>query len=218
MTLQELGKKHNTDKSGHYHSGKSYLDIYDGYFQGVKNKNINFLEIGVRDGCSLRMWKEYFSNGKIYSLDIDPRCKTHEDERIKIVIGDQGSQNVIDELLKISDSNFDIIVDDGSHINELTIKSFNLLYEKLNPGGFYVIEDLGNSYHRNLAEHIRVGGWPGMQYNSGVDFVNNREDMNLFFSNLIEQLDLTSDRPTEYKSDIEYIHFYSRIAVIKKQG
>jgi len=31
MTLQELGKKYKTDKCGHYHSGKTYLEIYDRY-------------------------------------------------------------------------------------------------------------------------------------------------------------------------------------------
>jgi len=41
---------------------------------------------------------------------------------------------------------FDLIIDDGSHINEHVIKSFEFLFPKLKIGGIYVIEDTQTSY------------------------------------------------------------------------
>src|SRR5690606_41306911 len=40
----------------------------------------------------------------------------------------------------------DLIIDDGSHINEHVIESFNFLFPRLKSGGIYVIEDVQTSY------------------------------------------------------------------------
>jgi hypothetical protein len=40
----------------------------------------------------------------------------------------------------------DIIIDDGGHINSDVISSFEILFPKLNNFGFYIIEDIENSY------------------------------------------------------------------------
>ena len=40
----------------------------------------------------------------------------------------------------------DIIIDDGSHLNEHVIESFRLLFPSLAPGGLYVVEDTQTSY------------------------------------------------------------------------
>jgi len=214
--LQELGKKFNTDKASHVINGKSYLNIYEQYFKEIKTNKLNFLEIGVRDGCSVKMWKEYFLNSNIVGLDIDPRCKQHEEERIKIIIGSQSDPDTILKCENSIEGHFDIIMDDGSHINELTIASFNLLFEQLNSGGYYIIEDLGNSYFEDIHRHIVVGGWPGMHYNKNVIFTNKRQDIDTLFNGLIKNMDLAADLPNQYNSKIEYIHFHPRIIVIKK--
>ena len=69
MNLKEIAKKHNrkTDKGNEIHSfkGLSYLDIYQKYFESLKDKKINILEIGVLGGGSLRTWKEFFPNAEI---------------------------------------------------------------------------------------------------------------------------------------------------------
>lgn len=52
----------------------------------------------------------------------------------------------------------DIIIDDGSHINEHVIKSFSILFPLLNMGGIYAIEDLQTSYWDESFGH-----WGGSQ-------------------------------------------------------
>jgi hypothetical protein len=218
-SLQEIGKRHGTDKhnSDHSYGGSTYLDIYDNYLSRWRDTPIKMLEIGIRDGCSHRMWRDYFPKGTIYGIDIDPRCKQSQSDRIRVFIGSQADPSVVGAAVEDAGGQFDLILDDGSHVNELTLKSFSLLFPRLAAGGLYIIEDLGCSYlGGDLATHVRVGGWPGMQYNTDVEMVNDRSSMDRFFNGIIRDID-TSDT-SGGRMGIEWIHFYSRIAVIKKMG
>ena len=88
-------------------------------------------------GESLRMWKAFFPNSTIYGIDIVDK-KHVEEDRIKVF---QGSQDDESFLRKVIDETggFDIIIDDGSHVNEHVIKSFNVLFPALRDSGIYVV-------------------------------------------------------------------------------
>ncbi|GHT28252.1 hypothetical protein AGMMS49574_02200 [Bacteroidia bacterium] len=94
------------------------------------------------------MWKKYFPYGKIVSLDIYDKSALQEN-RIKIY---QGSQVDLDVLSRIVDENgpFDLIIDDGSHVNNHIITTFQYLFPKLKEGGIYVIEDIQTSYWKSM--------------------------------------------------------------------
>src|SRR5437879_3347984 len=73
INLNSLAKIYGTDKWGRHY----YTTHYQEHFEKFKYKRINILEIGaggyespVKGGASLRMWKRYFPNGKIFSIDI----------------------------------------------------------------------------------------------------------------------------------------------------
>lgn len=211
MILNDLGKKHGTDKCDIYHTynGRTYLDIYDFYLSPLIFQSTSLLEIGVRDGASHRMWKEYLPYGQIVGVDIDPRCSVNNEDRISIVIGSQGEQSTVDKVAEICPE-FNVILDDGSHVNELTIKSFELFFPKVKAGGLYIIEDLACSYlESELPDHVRQ--WPGMGYNRPEHLLNNkRSDLNDFFARLIKDMD------TNRSGKIDFVHFYSKIVIIKK--
>ena len=116
--LSDLGKIYGPDKADQNHtfSNLSYLDIYEKYFQEYRNKNISILEIGVRSGDSIRIWKSYFKFGEIYGIDIDPGSKAFEEKRIKIEIGSQDNISFLQTCFG-EKTKFDIIIDDGSHVN-----------------------------------------------------------------------------------------------------
>lgn len=190
-TLQEIGEYHRTDKYDEKHAfaGLSYLNIYERYFHQFKNKRISVLEIGVKHGASLRTWKSYFKNAQIYGIDIDPRCKSFAEERTQIEIGSQDDIEFLNSCFG-KDTKFDVIIDDGSHINKMTIVSFeNLFSKRMNAGGIYVIEDLGCSYNKSMG--------------------NDRKDMDKFFLEKIENLD-------KHKSEILSLHFWCMTCVITK--
>ena len=190
--LQQIGLKYGTDKSVvHSFNGRSFLDVYERYFEKYKDSNIVLLELGILNGGQLKTWEEYFINGKIVGLDIDPSKSIYKTDRTDIFIGSQNNSELIDSVKKSYTEGFDIIIDDASHINQLSLESFSLLYDSVKPGGFYVIEDThctyGDKWFNNFGNIVK--DWPGMSYNENVNFDNNRIDFDKFLSDKTELLD-----------------------------
>jgi hypothetical protein len=211
--LQNLGIKHGTDKSSvHKFNGRTFLDIYEKYFFQFKEKEITIVEIGVLNGASLNLWKEYFTNSKIIGIDIDPSKKKYIQDRIEVFIGSQDSDNLISEIKDKYPDGIDIVIDDGSHINSLTISSFNLLFSHLKKGGIYIIEDTHCTYGTDFWPHFinAVGNWPGMNLNDpSLNFDNKRDDIDVFFKEKIKKMD-------SLDGEIRAIHFYPETVVIEK--
>jgi hypothetical protein len=124
-----------------------YCEFYVQHFKDRKDENLKILEIGVKEGDSLLMWKEYFPNSNIVGLELNPEpLKNFRHDRVKIYFGDQADTSLLKEVCQ-NEGPFDIIIDDASHINEHHQISFEYLFEKgLSNNGIYVIEDLGTSY------------------------------------------------------------------------
>ena len=146
-TLHQLGIRYGTDKWNEYHTykGVSYLDVYEKYFAPIRRERLNVLEIGVLHGNSLRTWKAFFPKAQLFGLDIDPRCKEFEEDRISITIGSQTDARILTALAEKA-GHFDIVIDDGSHVNHHILTSFKYLFPRVTPGGFYAMEDLGGTY------------------------------------------------------------------------
>ena len=89
-----------------------YLPLYSRHFEKFRDTACTILEIGVCHGGSLQLWKRYFGlKARIIGVDIDERCQEYEEDRITIVIGDQGKESFWNSL----DIHPDIVIDDGSH-------------------------------------------------------------------------------------------------------
>ena len=89
--LSALAQIYDTDKWG----GHFYTPHYQRHFRNMRRNSVKLLEIGVggyddpkEGGRSLRMWKRYFPNGRIYSMDIVDKSP-HEESRIRIFQGSQ---------------------------------------------------------------------------------------------------------------------------------
>lgn len=213
MKLQDLGVKYGTDKAGiHRFNNKTFLDVYETHLEKLKNQSITFLELGILNGSSLKVWEEYFTNGRIIGLDIDPVKKIYETSRTKIYTGSQASPELINQLIQDYPEGFDVILDDASHLNQLTIQSFNALFSYVKPGGYYIIEDTHCTYGDIPGQNFEASArqWPGMHLNnSDTKFTNNREEFLNFILPKITDLDFKA-------GNIFSLHFYSETLVIKK--
>lgn len=129
-----------TDKEGaHY-----YTKHYSSHFAPIRHRRLKILEIGVASGASMRTWRAYFPNSMIYGIDILDK-RYHDSHRIKTFQGSQADPEFLASLIN-NIGTPDIIIDDGSHVNEHVIISFRTLFPLLAPVGIYVIEDLQTSY------------------------------------------------------------------------
>lgn len=146
-----IEKQAGAAKTDKLHHG--YTKYYYHYFKHLKEKNIKLLEIGTGGGGSLRMWRELFPKAEIHGMDIVDEYKRFEEEGFKIHIGNQLDEDFILRMLEQTGP-FDIIIDDGGHYMTQQIGSFKMLYEKVNPGGSYVIEDLFSSYDGRFMNQI----------------------------------------------------------------
>ena len=143
IQLNDLFLFYGTDKSSHSHG---FSKFYIKHLNRFKNKKINILEIGAATGASASAFAHYFKKSKIYCVDINLTLVKYESKKINY-FGINSSDkkkllNLIEKLKnKFSIKNFDIIIDDGSHILSDQLKALNFFFNKINKNGFYIIED-----------------------------------------------------------------------------
>lgn len=121
--------KYTTDKIGH-----GYLPTYQELVVHY-GPSASVLEIGIANGEGLEMFHDLFPYGRL--VGVDNRYHARWPDNTERVVCDQASP-VLPELVG---GTFDIIVDDASHDNELTRKTWQNMWSSLKPGGTYVIED-----------------------------------------------------------------------------
>jgi len=141
--MYEIGKKYKTDKITHH----KYHEIYDFYLKNLYNKEGSVLEIGVQHGTSIQIWLELFPKSFVYGIDIN---KKYEGDRHKVF---QCDQSKIEQLTNVKNNiekeSFLFICDDGSHVPEHQILTFNTFFPLLCEGGIYIIEDIETSYWKS---------------------------------------------------------------------
>jgi cephalosporin hydroxylase len=117
---------------------------------GAPSSMVGFAPEGYKPGASLRAWREFFPNATIYGVDIQPDTQFSDEERIVTMLCDTSDSDQVKKLMNtLNNEQFDIIIDDGSHILANQLKTLRNLYPFLKSGGFYVVEDCG---HNGLAK------------------------------------------------------------------
>jgi len=162
-TMSDIAKKYPTDKD---FTHNYFNAVYEKYFSPIRDEVKKFCEVGVGGfwqdagwvpGNSLRVWDEYFPNAEILGLDINSFDLTSQGKVVVDYI-DQSNKTLVDEYAdKISE--YDIILDDGSHVmydQQITIASF---FKSLKSGGIFVMEDLHSSPEVRIPEKNSIWGW-----------------------------------------------------------
>jgi hypothetical protein len=128
------------------HKWHHYFEIYHRHLDRFRGRSPVLLEIGVFQGGSLKMWRDYFGEGvKIIGVDIDPRCRQFEDDATTILIGDQADPAFLGEI-RSRFPHIDVIIDDGGHTMVQQITTLGELYGHLQPRGTYICEDVHTAY------------------------------------------------------------------------
>jgi hypothetical protein len=137
MTLLEfVNNTHpNTDK---YDLG--YIDeFYDRIFTPRKDTALHILEIGIYEGNSILLWRDFFTKATVFGIDLYPCPKLYKQPRI----GQYSLNAYTHECLGVlQNMRFDIIIDDGPHTFESMQFFLQWYLPKLNDGGVLVLEDI----------------------------------------------------------------------------
>lgn len=142
--LCKIMNSYGSDKGSGWHN---YTECYYEIFKDLQNKELNVFELGLgptNTGASLRGWKKFFSNSKVYGGDIDKDLLFTED-RIETFYCDQTNQESISQMWDnpgLINLMFDIIIEDGLHEFDANLNFFENSIHKLKKGGLFIIEDL----------------------------------------------------------------------------
>jgi hypothetical protein len=166
--LCDLGVLYPTDKSpyntqsvsGHRHP---YTAVYDFLFSSLRDKAINFGEIGIEDNQSMKCWRAYFKNASIWGWEYyeEKIQKALNDnlEKVTYLFMDVTSPESIESGFQQTEELFDVIIDDSTHSFDDQIRIALLVHRYIKPGGYFVIEDIfrdraESDYYESLKEII----------------------------------------------------------------
>lgn len=137
-----------TKKSLHDFSSKTdksyahqYIHVYEALFEPIRDATKLVLEIGIFDGGSLLMWRDYFPNAQVIGMDVNNHCPILEgQDRITTLFRDAYDN----PSLKVAKEYgaFDVIVDDGPHTLESQQYTAQHYSRLLSDNGILVIEDI----------------------------------------------------------------------------
>jgi hypothetical protein len=148
MSLEEIVDNLRTDKN----TTHSYLPLYQNLLISKKETAKHVLEIGIGDfglknGGSIKLWRDFFTNATIYGLDILPISNVMDEilNNEKIIL--HTSQDAYNEDFFIA--NFlnknimcDFMLDDGPHTLESMIQFIKLYSQIMTDDGILIIEDV----------------------------------------------------------------------------
>jgi hypothetical protein len=151
--LEALFNKYGSDKARN-----NYHQLYETLFRQWRDEPIRLCEVGIgtltpgapsamthfclpgyRPGGSLRAWRDYFTKGEIYGIDVQEDCMFTE-ERINTSLANSTKRDEVKSVL--GDKSFRIIIDDGLHDPGSQLMTLTNLLPHLEKDGIYVIEDI----------------------------------------------------------------------------
>ncbi len=132
---------------GEFSKPPSYLDFYEKNFSDRRNEALKIIEIGVFRGQFLETLAQYFPNSSIIGIDQLPDRVHTQSSNITLVKGDQADREGLRAIFDayVPDG-ADIIIDDASHVAELTQSCFEATFPYLKSGCDYYVEDWATGY------------------------------------------------------------------------
>jgi hypothetical protein len=222
--LDAIALKYATDKSskGHY-----YTQYYEKLFSKIRNQRLSILEIGVYCGSSIMTWLEYFPNASIYGIDCRARenhgrnAALKSESRYEFVQIDLEDVDTLREWAK--DKEFDIVIDDGSHVEHHVRNAFEILWPKTKK--YYVVEDLHQSLipdekFDKVFSRVLSRETCGRIFNVIIEILKDfHYDGNRVYMNAPECQRLATDPPdveTVVQSTVRSIEFFPGMMVVKR--
>ena len=151
-----------------------YIDIYERYFKRFQERPVNVVEIGVGTGGFMQVLKRYFAHPDSKILGVDASTGNLDKSLTQDVIVGLQQDEKIRNRVKERMPEIDILIDDGGHLPEEQLPTFNHFMPLIKTPGLYIVEDIQLSY----APKYGGLGKPG----TFIEFVKDRiDDVNKYF-------------------------------------
>lgn len=216
MQLSAIADRHYRPGDGS-RKAPSYLAEYERLFRPFRLAPLHILELGVQTGASLMIWRDYFPNATIVGVDIVDPTLDLSGKRLHFVRGSQDDSHTLEKAAALAGGEFDIVIDDASHVGHLTRRSFLRLFPMLTPGGLYIIEDYCTSFLPEFpdgAEFIE----PVLEADGpeSIYFESHRNGMIGVIKQLMDVMNQGLATGSPSSLNIERITVLTNIAVIRK--
>lgn len=152
MLLEAYVDNKRTDKN----TSHSYLPVYENVLRHHRESAQHVLEIGIAQGGSIKLWRDYFVNATIHGVDIYDKSELPQDlqgcETIKCYTQTDAYS---DEFCNKIDFPLDVVIDDGPHTPASQVMCIKKYFPKLAKGGVLIIEDIPTrAYFHDLVAAI----------------------------------------------------------------
>ena len=179
----------------------TYFQVYEELFSKYVGKKITFVEVGVLQGGSLFMWREYLGkDARIIGIDLHPNAKELEKHGFEIYIGSQSDKNFWKNFYS-KVGKIDVLLDDGGHINDQQIITLSESVHNINDNGVIVIEDVHTSYLKKFGNPSKYSFINYSKYL--IDVINSRFPETKIKKN------------NDFRNKMYSISFYESIVAIK---
>lgn len=183
--LTLLGFRYMTDKS-YYHR---FTEAYEEWLLPLRDQIRQVVEIGIYNGASLRMWRDYFPNATVIGADIGVQTFVKDEPRIKCYYVDQGDTESLKQLEGSFEGDVDLFIDDGSHFSSHQMVTMAYMLPRLKKGSIYILEDLHPSMHDTSSSSA---------YKSVKDWVDGKP-LRSSHLNMFQESKINNGGPYEFK-------------------
>ena len=186
-----------------------YAKIYEDLFEPLKDKSLTILEIGSFYGNASAALFFYFRNSFIHSADINPDMYKYKGSRLNNFFVDSSSRQSINKNILNQDLEFNIVIEDASHMLKDQIISLFMLFPKIKKGGIFIIEEIDFPEKK---EDMRIGQkMPDLK--TILKKIQSNEDFDTDYINKNEK--------EYFKSNVSSISFFkgnlNEVAVVRKK-
>jgi hypothetical protein len=163
MNLNEIMNESRSDKGNMVGAAHNYTPIYESWFEEYRDREVNFMEVGVDFGQSVRGWSKYFTKAKIYMLDYTDFSHLNNSR----VTYFKANQSNIEELKIAAEQvdGLDFFIDDGGHCMDHQQLTFSVFFPKMKNESLFFIEDTHTS---NWDPRIHPTNSPGYCYGQPI--------------------------------------------------
>jgi len=173
-----------------------YFQVYEELLSPYRNKEITFVEVGILNGGSLFMWRDFFGpEARIIGIDLNPLAKRWEKDGFEIYIGSQSDPKFWKSFFNTVGA-IDVLLDDGGHTNEQQIVTTYESIPFIKDGGLLLVEDVHTSYFSDFDNP------------SNYSFINYAK---LFIDGINARFDGVNVRQKIFRDAVYSVKFYSSI-------